>query len=148
MSGTDEFRVEIELGDSEHHLTLGDRLSALDLDDDARERLGSAVVVTRDGNHLFLYANSRESAAEAARVAALLLEADGLPATVATTRWHPTERAWKDADQPLPETPAEVEAEERAAAANEVPDGDPRPEAPSFVLLGSYKPRFLRDLGL
>src|SRR5688572_22676991 len=61
----DEFRVEVELADEGHGLSLGERLRALDLDDEARERLGSRVIVTRDGSHLFLYANTRESCAEA-----------------------------------------------------------------------------------
>ena len=64
----DEFRVEVELDDDEHHLTLGERLRAVDLDDEARERLGSRVIVTRDGSHLFLYANSQASCEEAERV--------------------------------------------------------------------------------
>ncbi len=42
-TGEEEFRVEVELDDDEHHLTLGERLRAVDLDDEARERLGSRV---------------------------------------------------------------------------------------------------------
>ena len=34
----EEFRVEVELGDEDHHLSLGDRLHALDLDDEASRR--------------------------------------------------------------------------------------------------------------
>jgi hypothetical protein len=45
----DEFRVEVELDDDEHGYSTGERLRALDLDDEARERLGSMVMVTRDG---------------------------------------------------------------------------------------------------
>ena len=59
----EEFRVEVELDDDEHHLSLARRLRAVDLDDEARERLGSRVVVTRDGSHLFLYATNLRRAA-------------------------------------------------------------------------------------
>ena len=45
----EEWRVEVELGDDQHHLTLGERLRSLDLDDEARKRLGDRVIVTRDG---------------------------------------------------------------------------------------------------
>jgi hypothetical protein len=144
----DEFRVEVELADEGHGLSLGERLKALDLDDEAQERLGSRVIVTRDGPHLFLYANSRESAAEAERVVRELLADEGLEATVQATRWHPHAEAWKDADEPLPDTPEAIEAERRAHEAQEADEGEEPLHAPEFVLLGRYKPKFLRDLGL
>jgi hypothetical protein len=143
----DEYRVEVYLDDEEHHLSLSERLRAMDLDDEARARLGSRVIVTRDGSQLFMYANTRASADEAERVVRELIAADGLSAQIRTVRWHPVEQAWKDAAEPLPETPGEIEAEERARDERQEgeDDGIQRPE---FVLLGSYKPEFLRDLGL
>ena len=54
----EEFRVEVVLSDEGHRLTFWDRLRALDLDDDARERLGSQVTVTRDGNRMLLYTHT------------------------------------------------------------------------------------------
>lgn len=143
----DEFRVEVELDDDQHHLTLGDRLRAVDLDDEARDRLGSRVIVTRDGSHLFLYANTLSSCEEAERVVRELLAADELTASVRSTRWHPVEEAWKDLSEPLPETPEEHEAEEHARDVRQA-DEDDGISSPGFVMLGSYKPQFLRDLGL
>ena len=144
----DEYRVEVELADEGHGLSLGERLRALDLDDEARERLGSRVIVTRDGPHLFLYANNRESCAEAERVVRELLAEDELNATVRSTRWHPHAEDWKDADEPLPDTPEAIEAERRAHSRREAEDGEEPLHAPEFVLLSRYKPKFLRDLGL
>jgi hypothetical protein len=144
----DEFRIEVELADEGHGLSLGERLRALDLDDEARERLGSRVIVTRDGSHLFLYANTRESCAEAERVVRELLAEEGLSATLAAQRWHPTAGEWKDADEPLPDTPEALEAERRLHEAREASEGEEPLHAPEFVLLGRYKPKFLRDLGL
>lgn len=143
----DEFRVEIELDDPEHGFTLSERFKAIDLDDEARERLGSRVIVTRDGSHVFLYANTRESCAEAERVARELVAQDELSAEIRSTRWHAVAGDWEDADEPLPETPDEVRAEatERGEREADSDDGIKRPE---FVMLGSYKPKFLRDLGL
>jgi hypothetical protein len=143
----EEFRVEVELDDDEHHLTLGERLRAVDLDDEARDRLGSRVIVTRDGSHLFLYAQSQASCEEAERVVRELIAEDELTANVRSTRWHPVEEAWKDISEPLPSTPDELEAEERARE-ERVADEDPGVKSPGFVMLGSYKPQFLRDLGL
>ena len=144
--GEDEFRVEVELDDDHDH-SLGERLRSLDLDDEARERLGSRVIVTRDGSHLFLYASSEASCEEAERVVRELLVEDELTADVRSTRWHPVEAAWKDASEPLPETTEAIDAEEEAREERreDEDDGIKRPE---FVMLGSYKPKFLRDLGL
>ncbi len=143
----DEFRVEVELDDDEHHLTLGERLRAVDLDDEARERLGSRVIVTRDGSHLFLYANSQASCEEAERVVRELVAEDELTASVRSTRWHPVEQAWKDVSEPLPQTEEEREAEEHARDERQAGEDDGI-KSPGFVTLGSYKPQFLRDLGL
>ena len=110
----DEFRIEVELDDDEHGYSLGERLRALDLDDEARERLGGRMLVTRDGSRLFLYAASEAQAREAANVVKEIAEADELTADIRVTRWHPIEEVWKDASIPLPDTP-EKEAAEYAA---------------------------------
>jgi hypothetical protein len=108
---TDEWRVEIDLDDEDHHYKLDERIRALDLDDEARERLGGSVTVTRSGPRMFVYTASEDAAAEAARVIRQLLEADELTGSVAVTRWHPIEEAWRDAADPLPQTEAERAAE-------------------------------------
>jgi hypothetical protein len=110
MAGED-WRVEVELKDHEHGFSLGERLRALDLDDDARKRLGRRVIVTRDGSKLFLYTTTEAEATEAARVAQELAAADRLTAEIRTTRWHPVEEAWEDASVPLPSTDADRERE-------------------------------------
>jgi hypothetical protein len=110
----DGFRVEVELDDEVHGYSMDERLRAVDLDDEARRRLGPSVMVTRDGPRLFLYAASAEQAHEAENVVQGLLEADELTADIRVTRWHPVEEAWKDVAIPLPTGPAE-EAEEYVA---------------------------------
>ncbi len=116
---SDEWRVEVDLDDEQHGFTLGERLRSLDLDDEARERLGDRVIVTRDGAKMFLYAQTEEQAREAERVARDVVAAEGLSAQVAVTRWHPDADAWQDASVPMPETEeqraAEREGHEEAA---------------------------------
>jgi hypothetical protein len=146
-TGTEEYRVEVELDDEEHHLTLGERLRAADLDDEARKRLGSQVIVTRDGSHLFLYAVTQKSCEEAERVVRELVAEDQLTASIRSTRWHPVEQDWKDISAPLPKTAEEVEAEVHARDERMATE-DRGIKSPGFVTLGSYKPQFLRDLGL
>ena len=121
----DEWRVEVELDAEEHGTSLGERLRGLDLDDEARDRLGGSVIVTRDGDRLFLYAWHEQSAREAEQVVRELLEEEKLAAEVRLMRWHPVADEWRPASEPMPETEeekdaeaqrhAEVEAEEHAA---------------------------------
>jgi hypothetical protein len=110
----DEFQIEVELDDEAHGFPLRERLQARALDDDARKRLGRDIMVTRDGSRIVLYAGTEEQAREAERVMRELVDADGLTADIAVTRWHPVEEAWKDASVPLPTTAAEEEAEYEA----------------------------------
>lgn len=109
----EDWRVEVELDDEEHGYSLGERLRALELDDDARKRLGRRVIVSRDGSRVFLYSATEEQSREAEHCVRELAAADDLTAEITTTRWHPVEQAWKDASVPLPDTPEEI-AEEHA----------------------------------
>jgi hypothetical protein len=115
----DEWRVEVDLDDEEHGFTLSERIRAVDLDDEARQRLGGSVTVTRDGPHMFLYATSEEAAREAERMARKLLEAEDVSGTVRVTRWHPDAEEWLDASEPLPQTEEQREAERRRHEAAE-----------------------------
>ena len=129
--------MEIELTEEGHSLSLGERLRSLDLDDDARERLGGDVIVTRDGPHLFLSAASQEAATEAARVVERLTDEDGLDAEVAVTHWDSGDHAWEDISA------------DAAAHAEEVGHPEDRaPGVPFLVFLESHKPKIFRDLGL
>jgi len=109
----EDWRVEVELNDEQHGYSLGERLRALDLDDEARKRLGRQVIVTRDGSRLFLYTDTRDEADEAARVVQELASGEGLTAETHTTRWHPVEEDWRDASIPLPRTASEEALERR-----------------------------------
>jgi hypothetical protein len=107
----EDFRVEVELDDEAHGYPLRERLRALNLDDEARDRLGKSVVVTRDGSRLFAYTATDDQAAEAERVIAQLVSDEDLTAEVRVTRWHPVAEEWRDASLPLPSTAAEEQRE-------------------------------------
>lgn len=114
---SDEWRLEVELDDDRHGLTLGERLRAVNLDGEARERLGERALVTRDGSRLFVYTDGEQSAREAERVLRELIAADELTADLWLSRWHPDAEEWKDASVPLPQTDADREAERRGREA-------------------------------
>ncbi len=114
----EDFRVEVELDDEAHGYPLRERLRALNLDDEARDRLGTNVVVTRDGSRIYAYTSTAEQATEAERVIGELVRDGKLTAEMHVTRWHPVAEEWRDASLPLPSTPADEqrEYEEREAA--------------------------------
>jgi hypothetical protein len=114
---TEEWRLQVELDDERHGLSLGERLRSFALDDEARQRLGDRAVVTRDGSRIFVYTDSEEAAREAERVVRELLEEDELSAEMWLARWHPDAEEWKDAEVPLPRSEGEREAERRGREA-------------------------------
>ncbi|KUI41109.1 hypothetical protein AU197_00710 [Mycobacterium sp. IS-1590] len=129
----DEFKVEVELGSAEHQLSFWDRLRTLDLDDNARQRLGSRVTVTRDGERIQLYTATLADAQEAERTMRTLVADDGVDAQYTVSRWDAASQEWVD-----------------PVSGQEVPDDAPEvpPPDPGYVILEAYKPEFLRDLGL
>ena len=93
-----EWRVEVDLDDEQHGYSLGERLRAHDLDDEASERLGGGAIVTRDGPRLYVYTKSEAAAREAERVLRELVEADRLTADIRVTVWDEERDAWLDAE--------------------------------------------------
>jgi hypothetical protein len=109
----EDWRIEVELDDEEQGYSFAERLQALDLDDEARARLGERVVVSRDGSRIYLYAADEEQSHHAEQVIRDLVARDDLTAEISASRWHPVEQTWKNASIPLPTTPESIE-EERA----------------------------------
>ena len=138
----DEFRVEIDIHESVHGQLL-ERLRSLDLDDEVQKRLGDRVVVTRDGEKLFVYTQAPDALSEAERVVHEVLAEEGLEdATVRRRRWNPNERFWQDADEPVGPADADTPPDPAKTATNkDVPH-------PLFVYLEGHQPEFLRDLGV
>ena len=129
----EEFKVEVELGDEAHHLSFWERLRSLDVDDEARRRLGRQVTVTRDGNRIQLYTSSLQDAREAQNTVRELVVADEIAAEYTVSRWDANVQEW-------------VDLADGDAVTDDAPDA-PVPD-PSYVILEAYKPEFLRDLGL
>lgn len=105
-ASAEDWRVEVELDDERHGYSLGERLRSLDLDDEARTRVGGRVLVTRSGSRLFLYTRTRGEAIESAEIVRQLVREERLTADIAVKRWHPDGRSWEDTSVPLPRTEA------------------------------------------
>ncbi len=135
----DEYRVEIDIHESVHgHLM--ERLRSLDLDDEVQARLGDRVIVTRDGEKLFVYAQSAEALTEAETVVRGVLAEEGLEAGVRRRRWNGEERFWQDADEPLAKADEDTPPDPAETATNK------DLQHPFFVFIEAHKPEFLRDL--
>jgi hypothetical protein len=122
-AGADEYRVELDLDDPEHGFSFRERLRALDVDDEARKRLGRNAVVTRDGPHVFVYTETEEQAREAERILREIAAAEGVSGEVRVSRWHDMAERWEDASVPMPESEDELDEEygrREDAAAREV----------------------------
>jgi hypothetical protein len=95
----DDWRIRIEL-DEEQAPGFLERLG-LDLGSNARELAreleGHRLAVSRDGNELFVYAESREQAERARAIVQAELEEQGLAARVTEPeRWLVDEERWSD----------------------------------------------------
>lgn len=138
---SDEYRVEVDIHESVHG-QLTERLRSLDLDDEVEKRLGDRVIVTRDGEKLFVYTQTADAAAEAERVVGEILAADGLEGEVRRRRWNAAERFWQDADEPLAEADESTPPDPAETATNkDLPH-------PLFVFVEGHEPEFLRDFGV
>ena len=94
----DDWRIRIEPREADHAETLLGRLG-LDLGSDearrlARELEGHRLPVSRDGDVVFVYAESQAEAERARRIVEAELVAEGIEADVRVERWLPDEDRW------------------------------------------------------
>src|SRR5262249_53389820 len=94
----DEFRVEVDIHESVHG-HVAERLRSLDLDDEVERRLGDRVVVTRDGEKMFVYTQTADAATEAEGVVRQVLSEEGIEGDTRRRRWNADDRFWQDADE-------------------------------------------------
>ena len=99
-----------------------ERLHEHVVENDARKLLGSHVAVSVDGDNVFLYADTRDSARQAERIVREILEREGLSAYVKLDHWHKLAEEWEDQSVPLPQTDAEREAEHEHREEEETED--------------------------
>ncbi|MEX0817334.1 MAG: hypothetical protein WD027_07795 [Gaiellales bacterium] len=115
----DDWRVTVDFDDEADGTDLVEWLQAARFEAAERGRFGDRVIVSRDGARVYLYADSDERAREALiRVEERLAEA-GRAARLSLAHWHPVSQEWEDAEVPLPQTEAEVDAEEDVRQARE-----------------------------
>ena len=95
---SDDWRIHITIADGDDNLL--DRLG-LDLDDEARELADELkerrLAVSRDGDELFVYADTQAAAAQAHEVIQAVLRQENIQATESSIEhWLEDEERWDD----------------------------------------------------
>ncbi len=124
----DEWRLALTAGGGGGEMV--ERLSSRELEHDLDDAFGDTVIVSAEGDTVYLYAGSRAQAERAAALVARLADQHGWKVGSELRRWHPVAEEWEDPDAPLPadasaqaaehEEAVEVEREEVEAS------GEPR----------------------
>lgn len=113
----DDWRLEIDTGGAGGEVV--ERLAAVQLEEGLEQAFGETVIVSRDGDHVFLYTGTRERAERAGELVGKLAAEHGWTIGSTLTRWHPDAEEWQDPDAALPSSKAERRAEHEEAIADE-----------------------------
>jgi len=122
----DDWRVTVTLPAEEQSGKLVASLAETAVEDDARAALGDRVVVGGgdDPGVVFLYTGSPEAAREAEKVVRRLVAEHRVEAEYAIHRWHPEDERWEAADEGLPVTDAQHEAEHERLEQDEAAESE------------------------
>jgi hypothetical protein len=107
----EDWRVKVDLHEEELGPVFVRWLREHSLEDELADRLRGRVVVSRNDDKYFLYANARDQADAAKSVVDRFLAEHEVHADVEVQRWHEVAEDWEEASLALPETPEEIEAE-------------------------------------
>jgi len=115
----DDWRVQVTCPTTAIAANLSELLREGDFQHELQGAAGERVIVSLDGNLLFLYAGDRAQAEKAIAAVTSLVSASGQSVQTELRRWHPVAEEWVDADQPLPGTGGGVTAEHAQMIAQE-----------------------------
>jgi hypothetical protein len=108
----DDWRLQIDLKDDGIAGKVADLMRSDELKNELElDLVKDGVVVSHEGERIYLYAGTREPLDWAGGVIEKFLDSKGWKATTDLRHWHPDADAWEDPDKPLPSTAAETEAE-------------------------------------
>jgi hypothetical protein len=115
----DDWRVRVDLHDHGFAHRLGESLEAEELENDLRRSFADRVVISVDGDELFLYAADREQAQAAQRLVQRIASEHGWQLDTELRRWHPIAEIWEDPDSPEPASAQQVRTEDEIRHAGE-----------------------------
>jgi hypothetical protein len=107
----DDWRLQVDLEDEGISGKTADALRSGELEHDLKADLGSRVIVSNEGERIFLYAGERDQLDRAQVAIQKFLDEKGWQAKLELRHWHPVAEDWEDPDAPEPTTDAERAAE-------------------------------------
>jgi hypothetical protein len=107
----DDWRLQIDLDDDGIGGEVADHLRAAELEKELEVDLKDEVIVSHEGERIFLYAGTRKPLDWVRGVVEKFLADKGWTANLELRRWHQTAEDWEDPDAPLPSTDADKAAE-------------------------------------
>jgi hypothetical protein len=115
----DDWRLQIDLEDDGVGGDIADHLRAAELEHDLAVDIARRVIVSHEGERIFLYAGDREQHDSAQGVIQKYIDSKGWKANLELRHWHSVANEWEDPDAPEPSTEAEKEAEHEQLMATE-----------------------------
>lgn len=107
----DDWRLQIDLDDDGIGGKVADLMRSTELEHELAIDLRDGVIVSHEGETIYLYAATREPLDRARAALEKRLDGEGWQATLELRRWHPEADEWEDPDKPLPSTAAAKAAE-------------------------------------
>jgi hypothetical protein len=107
----DDWRLQINLDDKGTAGKLADAIRSAELEHELSLDSGREVIISHEGETLFLYAADREQLDKAQAAVRKYVDAKGWQAKLELRHWHPTAEDWEDPDAAEPTTEAEQAAE-------------------------------------
>jgi len=107
----DDWRLQIDLDDAGVSGQISDRLRAVELEHDLEAAFDQRVIVSHEGETIYLYAGDRGQLEGAREVVQGQLDQKGWDARFELRHWHEGAEDWEEPDAPEPTTAAEKEAE-------------------------------------
>jgi hypothetical protein len=107
----DDWRLQIDLDDEGAAGKVADLMRSNELKHELEIDLKGGVIVSHEGERIFLYAGTREPLDWVRGVTEKFLAEKGWKAEIELRHWHKVAEAWEDPDAPEPTTTAERQAE-------------------------------------
>jgi hypothetical protein len=151
----DDWRLQIDLDDDGISGKVADLLRSNEIHHELEVDLKDAVIVSHEGERIFLYAGTREPLDMVRGVTEKFLASKDWKATIELRHWHKAAEAWEDPDAPEATTAAAEQAEheqlmqtedEEVAANHGLAEFEVRVEFPSHTEAREFDKK-LKDEG-
>jgi hypothetical protein len=98
----DEWRLQIEIQEASGGASLTEKLAAAELEHELSESFHDRLIVSRDGERVFVYGGARDQVERAQQLIGKLAGEHGWTVSTDLRHWHPEAEEWEDPDKPLP----------------------------------------------